>query len=201
MDSAGEIIIVMEIFAVQKDTLRKRVRKELGRLSAEEVARRSRAACQLLVRQAVWRRARSILFYAPLPRELDIWPLMERALREGRIAALPRYSAAQGDYVASWVQDPVNDVRTGRFGIREPLETCATLELNRLDLVLVPGVAFDLDGKRLGRGKGHYDRLLSSVRSKTCGVAFDEQVVEKVPVEAHDVLLNCILTPTRWLEL
>ena len=71
----------------------------------------------------------------------------------------------------------------------------------RLDLVLVPGVAFDLHGRRLGRGRGYYDRLLSQVGGRTCGVAFDEQVVSEVPVEAHDVLLNCILTPTRWFEL
>jgi 5-formyltetrahydrofolate cyclo-ligase len=66
---------------------------------------------------------------------------------------------------------------------------------------LVPGVAFDLHGRRLGRGKGFYDRLLADVRGKTCGVAFDEQIVREVPVEPHDSDVNCILTPTRWIEL
>lgn len=175
--------------------------EKLRRLSAEEIARRSEAACQLLLRQPVWSSAQSVLFYAPLRGELDVWSLIGSALGQSKMAALPQYSAAQGSYVACRVQDPINEVRAGRFGIREPLESCALLELNRLDLVLVPGVAFDLDGKRLGRGRGYYDRLLSSVRGTTCGVAFDEQVVKEVPVEAHDVLLNCILTPTRWFEL
>jgi 5-formyltetrahydrofolate cyclo-ligase len=72
--------------------------------------------------------------------------------------------------------------------------------LNRLDLVLVPGVAFDARGGRLGRGKGFYDRLLSAVNGTKCGVAFDEQIVDAVPVGPLDVLVNCILTPTRWIE-
>ena len=69
-----------------------------------------------------------------------------------------------------------------------------------LDVVLVPGVAFDLGGRRLGRGAGYYDRLLTGVRGTTCGVAFDEQISGELPVEPHDVHVNCILTPTRWLS-
>jgi 5-formyltetrahydrofolate cyclo-ligase len=67
-------------------------------------------------------------------------------------------------------------------------------------LVLVPGVAFDSHGRRLGRGKGFYDQLLAFVRGTKCGVAFDEQIVPEIPIEPHDVRLNCILTPTRWIE-
>jgi 5-formyltetrahydrofolate cyclo-ligase len=72
--------------------------------------------------------------------------------------------------------------------------------MNRLDLILVPGLAFDLNGRRLGKGKGYYDRLLAGVSGIKCGVAFDEQVVSEVPAGPHDVRVNCILTPTRWLE-
>jgi len=132
---------------------------------------------------------------------LNIWPLLSQALRQGKTAALLRYSKTLDSYLPCAVREPETDVRAGHFGIREPLESCAAVELKRLDLVLVPGVAFDLHGRRLGRGRGYYDRLLSRVGGKTCGVAFDEQVVREVPLEAHDVLLNCILTPTRWFEL
>ena len=88
----------------------------------------------------------------------------------------------------------------GKFGVREPAERCAPVPLNRLDLVLVPGIAFDIRGGRLGRGQGYYDRLLSAVTGLKCGVAFDEQIVDAVPVGPLDVRLNCILTPTRWIE-
>jgi 5-formyltetrahydrofolate cyclo-ligase len=62
-------------------------------------------------------------------------------------------------------------------------------------------VAFDLHGRRLGRGKGFYDRLLARTRGTKCGVAFDEQIVAKITVEPHDAQVNCLLTPTRWIEL
>jgi 5-formyltetrahydrofolate cyclo-ligase len=73
--------------------------------------------------------------------------------------------------------------------------------LNRLDLVLVPGVGFDLQGRRLGRGRGFYDRLLADVDGIKCGVAFEEQVVSEIPVGPRDVRLNFILTPTRCVEV
>ena len=153
------------------------------------------------MQQPLWEQARSILFFAPLADELDIWPLLECAHVAGKEVALPRFVPETGDYVACTLQDLQRDVRAGHFQIREPVEHCAKLPLKRLDLTLVPGVAFDLLGRRLGRGKGFYDRLLADVCGKTCGVAFDVQIVRQIPVASHDVHVNRILTPTRWIEL
>jgi 5-formyltetrahydrofolate cyclo-ligase len=75
------------------------------------------------------------------------------------------------------------------------------VDLKRLDLVLVPGLAFDRHGRRLGRGRGYYDRLLAEVPGTSCGVAFDEQLVASDPVGPLDVPLNCILTPSHWIEI
>jgi 5-formyltetrahydrofolate cyclo-ligase len=92
-------------------------------------------------------------------------------------------------------------LQLGHFGIREPETRCARLTSGKLDLILVPGVAFDLRGGRLGRGKGYYDRLLRELRGTTCGVAFEEQIVGEIPVEPHDVRLKFLLTPTRWIQV
>lgn len=183
----------------RKVALRQEVRTRLKTLSAERRATDSALACSRLERQGVWKEAASILFYAPLPQEPDIWRLVGDSLAAGKVVALPRYDAAAGKYVACRIQD-LDDVSHGHFRIREPGAHCEHLDLNRLDLVLVPGVAFDQHGRRLGRGKGFYDRLLALVRGATCGVAFDEQIVAEIPVEPHDVHVNCILTPTRWIK-
>jgi 5-formyltetrahydrofolate cyclo-ligase len=183
-----------------KTSLRQQVRSRLKAMTPEQRAVQSRQAGALLEQQALWKQARTILFYAPLPEEPDVWPLLGASLAVGRTVALPRFDAKTSQYVAGRIQDPAKDIQTGRFGIREPTEGCALIPLNRLDFVLVPGVAFDLRGRRLGRGKGFYDQLLALVRGTTCGVAFEEQIVEGIPVEPHDVQLNCILTPTRWIE-
>ena len=141
-----------------------------------------------------------ILFFAPLPEEVDVWPLLIEALMVGKGAALPRFDSATKTYVACRVENPDRDVVSGKFGIREPGALCPRILPPRVDLILVPGVAFDLNGWRLGRGKGFYDRLLASLQSVKCGVVFDQQVVTEVPAEEHDVRLDCLLTPTRWTE-
>jgi 5-formyltetrahydrofolate cyclo-ligase len=155
----------------------------------------------LLGQQAVWKQAQSILFYAPIGHELDLWPLLIEALAIGKTVALPSFNTETNFYTACQIREPARDLKLGKFGIREPAEHCSLMAIYRLDLVLVPGIAFDLHGHRLGRGKGFYDLLLTLVRGTTCGVAFDEQIVSEIPVESHDISVNCILTPTRWIEL
>jgi 5-formyltetrahydrofolate cyclo-ligase len=183
-----------------KAALRKAIRAETRAVSASERAAASAQICLRLQQQPVWREARTILFYAPLPEEPDVWPLLAQALSEGKRAALPRYVAAGDTYEACQVSDAQHDLRTGRFGLPEPVTACSSLDLKQLDLTLVPGVAFALNGNRLGRGKGYYDRLLEKIPGCKCGVAFDWQLKVDIPTEGHDVRLNCILTPTRWQE-
>jgi 5-formyltetrahydrofolate cyclo-ligase len=181
-----------------------RLRREtLAVLEALPPATRGAASLQACARfrqQKAWLSSKSVMLFAPLPDELDIWPLVEVALASGKTVALPRYSKSSRHYTAAVVRDLGDDLCIGHFGVREPSAACEEIPLNRLDLVLVPGVAFDLHGRRVGRGKGHYDRLLADVRGVKCGVAFDEQLVDEVPVGPQDVPLNCILTPTRWVE-
>jgi 5-formyltetrahydrofolate cyclo-ligase len=184
-----------------KAALRAKIAAELKRLTAPERAAASLQACALLEQQAVWRSAKALLFYAPLADEPDVWRLLEDSLAAGKTVALPRFQPEQGAYAACLITQVGSDLQTGKFGIREPRESCPIIPLNRLDLVLVPGVAFDLNGHRLGRGKGYYDRLLANTAGLTCGVAFDQQIVSHVPGGPHDVRLCCILTPTRWHEV
>jgi 5-formyltetrahydrofolate cyclo-ligase len=183
-----------------KDVLRKEMRAKLKAMTPEQRTAAAGRACALLEQQTTWKQALVIFFYAPLPEELDIWPLLGDSLAAGKTVALPRFDPATQRYVACQVQDVAKDLSRGQFGIREAGAHCIAIPPNRLDLILVPGVAFDLQGRRLGRGKGFYDQMLASVRGTTCGVAFDEQIVDTIPVEPHDVHLNCILTPTRWIE-
>jgi 5-formyltetrahydrofolate cyclo-ligase len=183
-----------------KQVLRDQVCAAVKKVPPEERAVASARARTLLETQALWQTARSVLFFAPLPEELDVWPLLARALAAGKQVALPRFVAATRSYEACWILNPETDIRVGHFGIREPCSHCARVSSGKLDLILVPGVAFDLQGHRLGRGKGYYDQLLEVLRATTCGVAFEEQVVDKIPLEPHDVRLNYILTPTVCVE-
>jgi 5-formyltetrahydrofolate cyclo-ligase len=141
------------------------------------------------------------LFFAPLPAEVDLWPLLEEGFAAGKIVALPRFDSASQSYIACRVQNLRDEIISGQFSIREAHKNCVEIPSREIDLVLVPGIAFDLHGHRLGRGKGFYDRLLAEIRGVKCGAAFDEQIAEKIPVEPHDILMDFILTPTRCAEI
>ena len=183
-----------------KSILREKVRARLKTIPTSELAIPATKICGRLKASEIWRAAKSVLLFAPLPDEPDLWPLLADALADDKLVALPRFDPATKKYAACQIRNPAADLVSGQFGIREPNNSCPALPLNRLDLILVPGVAFDLHGRRLGRGKGFYDQLLADVRGQTCGVAFDEQIVAEIPMEPHDIPLNCILTPTRWIE-
>jgi 5-formyltetrahydrofolate cyclo-ligase len=184
-----------------KQALRKQVRAELTHMEPGEQAAASAQARALLAAQALWKTAQWVLFFAPLPGELDIWPLLSEALSAAKRVALPRFVAETRSYEPCQILDPSVDLQMGHFGIREPSRRCRPLRSPCVDLILVPGLAFDLRGHRLGRGKGYYDQLLRGLGGITCGVAFDQQIVAEIPVEPHDVRVNCVLTPTRWVEL
>jgi 5-formyltetrahydrofolate cyclo-ligase len=156
---------------------------------------------ELLRRQTAWQRAQGVLLYAATAGELDLSPLLEEALQSGKVLALPRFDNETGTYQAVEVSNHREDCSPGKFGILEPGAHCRPMSIKRLDLVLAPGLGFDLSGRRLGRGQGFYDRLLAGIAGAKCGVAFDQQVVGHLPAQRHDVSMNFILTPTRWLEV
>lgn len=182
-----------------KTRLRRSIRQRMRALSPEFRASVSARLCERLRQQIAWQTARSVLLFVPLPSEPNILPLFSLALNSGKLLCLPWFDAEKGEYDVRQIEDPLADLAPGCHGIPEPLSSRPLFPRIRLDFVLVPGVGFDESGHRLGRGKGYYDRLLIPVRGLKCGVAFEEQLVDRVPTEPHDLKLDCILTPVRWI--
>lgn len=184
----------------QKIAIRQQHRVLSKSLPAEQLAAASEDLRAHLIESTYWQQSQRILMFYPLADEPDIAPLLDLGLRTGKLIALPRYNSSQGVYEAAQIQNMAEDLIPGRFGVREPSPNCPALPLNQLDLTLVPGIAFDSSGRRLGRGKGFYDRLLPGTTGMTLGLAFDWQESDALPVEPHDVELDAVLTPTRWLK-
>ncbi|HTD66253.1 MAG TPA: 5-formyltetrahydrofolate cyclo-ligase [Candidatus Limnocylindria bacterium] len=181
--------------APDKSALRALVRELVRAILPDHRRTFSEQLCAVLAEQPIWRSATSVLLFAPLADEPDITPLLEE--KSPGIIGFPRFNPKTGSYEACSIRTHAELV-SGRFGVLEPGAGCPVVSLNQLDLALVPGVAFDLAGRRLGRGKGFYDRLLAEVRGHKCGVAFDAQIVSAVPEEPHDMRVDSILTPSRW---
>jgi 5-formyltetrahydrofolate cyclo-ligase len=181
-----------------KAALRKHIRARLEKISPAVRAVESIELCERLKPQL--RSARTILFFAPLPGEIDLWSLLEETVQEGKAVALPWFDPATQTYLTRRVENPAGEIVAGKFGVREPAPGCPEIPPEKFDLILVPGVAFDLSGNRLGRGKGFYDRLLAGISGVKCGVGYDFQLLEKIPAEPHDAKMDFILTPTRCVK-
>ncbi|MBL9168632.1 MAG: 5-formyltetrahydrofolate cyclo-ligase [Verrucomicrobiales bacterium] len=184
---------------------KERVRRELNaaaNLHSEEERRlASVSLCERLLAAPVWRAAHRILAFHPMRLEPDIRPVLDAALREEKVLALPRFLRAEDRYEPVRVRDLEGDLQAGVMGILEPRAECPVIPINHLDLVLVPGLGFDLRFGRVGRGRGYYDRLLAGLEGgNKCGVTFDWQVILAVPMQAHDVPVDFLVTPTRWLS-
>ena len=182
-----------------KAALRRQIRAALENISPAVRAVESIELCERLKPQL--QSARTILFFAPLPNEIDLWPLLEESVPAGKTVALPWFDPATQTYLARRVENPAGEIVAGKFGVREPASSCVEIPPGKFDLVLVPGVAFDLSGNRLGRGRGFYDRLLEKVSGIKCGVAYDFQLLEKIPAEPHDARVNFVLTPARGAKI
>ena len=182
---------------VTKAALRAEMRRRARLMTPAERDAASRKLCARLLADPGWERARRVGLFVPLPTEPDVQGLRVAAEASGREVALPRWNSGRGSYEFALLagEPPV----TGQFGIAEPGPGCPAIAANQLDLILVPGLAFTPDGRRLGRGRGFFDRLLADVAGGRIGVAFDWQLVEELPTEAHDIRVDCVVTPGgRW---
>lgn len=183
----------------RKREMRRRLRELDQRASPSERARASELISKLFKAMSGWESCQSILFFAPQPTEPDIWRLIGHAVAAKKIVALPKFDPASNAYGAAEVRSLSNDLQKGAFDILEPKDSCDPIPLADIDMILAPGVGFDRSGRRLGRGKGFYDRILDQATGLIVGLAFDWQMTEEIPAEAHDIAMHRIATPSRWL--
>lgn len=180
---------------MDKSSWREILRERLRGISTESRTEQSARACALMLSQSVFRAAHSILLYMPLKGELNVQPLLDASLAAGKQVALPRFIPETQTYGAFLIGG--EPLVAGAYGVMEP-SSLLPIPLNRLDLIVVPGLGFDVRGRRLGRGKGFYDRLLSEATGVKCGICFEEQLVPEIPAEPHDVAVDYLATPSRW---
>ncbi|MFZ5998791.1 MAG: 5-formyltetrahydrofolate cyclo-ligase [Nitrospirota bacterium] len=145
--------------------------------------------------------ARSVLFYASFKSEVDTLALLPESLAHGKRVALPKVDRASGTLILFEIKT-MEELVPGYLGIPEPnLPEARIIDITDIDLVIVPGVAFDGQGNRLGYGKGFYDKLLSHTQVRTVALAYEEQVLNRIPAEAHDRTMDIIITDKRILYI
>ena len=174
---------------VAKMELRTRMRAAFDNSARAEA---SAIVCEKLRALKEWQGAKVVMAFAPLGDEPNIEPL----LCATRATALPRW--IDDAYEPAQITDLTVNLCPGKFGVREPSPECAALDWTIIDLMLVPALAFDNKGNRLGRGGGFYDRLIDCARNAgpvtVVGVCFEWQLTEKIPVAAHDRHVDIVVS-------
>ncbi|MFI4854173.1 MAG: 5-formyltetrahydrofolate cyclo-ligase [Phycisphaerales bacterium JB065] len=204
--------------AKDKATLRVQIRARLRALDGSEVSAASDRVCSLLsdrLRPGIDDHDGPILSFAPIRRtdsdggaiteEVDLTSLHHTLIGRGMLA-LPRIDW-ENRTMQAWrlaaapLLEASEHLVVHRHGVPEPRDG-EVVDATELRAVLVPGLAFDRSGARLGRGAGFYDRYLEAIGSQTrvIGVCFEAQVVERVPTEAHDRCVDALVTERGWIE-
>lgn len=162
----------------------------------------SSAICRQILPLEGFRNARTVMVYLADGQEPDLEQVMQAALASGVAIAAPRIDWKAKSIIPCRVRSPATDIVPGLHGLTEPAPHCSPVPPGSIDLILVPGVAFDTAGNRLGRGGGFYDRFLAlgELRALRVGVAFDFQIVPDVPAQAHDACMDLIVTPSRTIK-
>jgi len=178
-----------------KARLRREMKVTLTAMSPEAAAAGSAAACASAVSLPEFRHARTVMLYLPIPGEVDTVEVALAAWRQDKTVLVPKVLYEHWRIAAVVCRSMDDGLVPNRHGIREPAAAeCWPPE--EIDLVIVPALAFDKQGNRLGRGGGFYDRFLAEpgVRAVLCGLAFDIQVLDELPAEHHDRPVDVLVT-------
>lgn len=175
----------------------------LARVSPEDALAAGKAIANQLSECPSWSVSNVVALFSSLPGEIDTQPLFARSRRAGKRLLFPRMLA--GNTLEFAVVEKVESLRSGRYGVLEPDETCRVHPLDGDAIVFVPGLAFDRRGGRLGRGAGYYDRALAACenrngRPRFVGVAFESQLIESVPMETRDIRMDCVVTERSFIR-
>lgn len=180
----------MSALKLAKDALRTEIRRRKKTTTTNERRAWSLQICRRVMAMPRWQSARTVMLYQAMSDEVDLQPLVQQAWQTGKRVLMP---VVVGDEVVVRLVDEQTPYQLSAYGIREPLGE-NFLDYASIDLILVPGLAFDAACHRLGRGKGYYDRFLPLCpQAWKLGVCFPFQQVEAVPVDALDQAMNDVV--------
>ncbi len=175
---------------MDKATLRKEIRKLKRAMTEEEILLRSQRLCEKFLKCDSYKKADTVYGYLPYNQEVRTWYLLSQAMKDGKKVAVPKVYGEEMRFI--YITD-FSQIETGYCGIPEPIAD-APVANDKDALVLMPGLAFDTDGRRIGYGGGFYDRFLSAEPDHpTIALCYDFQVRNDLPVEAFDIPVDLVI--------
>ncbi|RLF27428.1 MAG: 5-formyltetrahydrofolate cyclo-ligase [Thermoplasmata archaeon] len=184
-----------------KEHLRRKIKNIRLQISEKEVLRKSHEIKKKLFSLREFKRASSILFYVSYNNEVCTHDMIRECLSSEKSIVVPLISRKNKKMFLSKLNS-WDELEPGEYSILQPCrEYVSEVSVNDVDIIIVPGIVFDEKGHRIGHGLGYYDRLLSDSKNALhIGLAFEFQIVDRIPVEKHDVAVDKIVTEKRVIH-
>jgi len=184
-----------------KDRLRKSIEKKRNTLSTSDVLEKSSRIKKRIFEMDLFRDAQTILFYVSYGNEVYTHDMIKESISLGKTVVVPKSVTKNNALILSRLTD-WNNLEVGAYNILEPKqESIEQVDVESIDLIIVPGVVFDESGNRIGHGKGYYDRLLNDSQNiPNIGLAFELQMIDNIESEKHDEKIDVIITEDRIMK-
>ena len=180
----------MMSIAEEKKNIRKLINKEKQLLDVTFKQEASEKIFNKLLQLKEWNNAKKVMAYYSLPDELQTSDYID--IMSDKEIYLPKI-ISDNIYITKYEK---GKIQTGKFNVIEP-STNDFISSEKLDIIIIPGIAFDFNKNRLGRGKGYYDRFLSSTSAVKIGICYDFQLLKSIPTDPHDIKMDIIITPNN----
>ncbi len=190
----------MEEVREAKQEIRVKVEKAIGALETGDRQQKLETIQERLFDFANFLEARIVLLYVNAPNEVPTMPIIQKTVEIGKIVVLPAFDVQKSGIKLMKIDSPKRDLIMGPRQILEPdPQRCRKVPLECIDIAIIPGVALDEKGGRLGAGDGYYDRLIPKlpITTRKVALALEEQIFQQVPMESHDKFVDIIVTNKR----
>ncbi|MGW8302276.1 MAG: 5-formyltetrahydrofolate cyclo-ligase [Desulfobacterales bacterium] len=190
----------MEEIQIVKSQIREEIAEKFAALTPNEIAEKTKAIENRLFDLANFLEAKITLLYVNNEHEVLTENILKRAYSYNKIVVLPVYNTENFEMELKKVDNLEKDLNPGPRDILQPDESrCKVVPIDKIDIAIIPAVALDEKGGRIGSGKGYYDRLIPrlAITTRKVALAFEEQIIPQVPIESHDKHVDIIITEDR----
>ncbi len=178
---------------MSKDEIRTALKSKRRALTAEEQAEKSSRITDFFLSLSLYNKADTVMIYMSSFNEPSTAAIIDALKRDSKRVVVPISNTADFTITPAYLSDAI---KTGAYGIPEP-EECIKADVADIDIALIPGIAFDKSGSRIGFGKGYYDRFLLEFKGIKAGICYDFQVLDEIPSSEHDIKMDMIITEKR----
>jgi 5-formyltetrahydrofolate cyclo-ligase len=190
----------MEEIRATKDQIRKDIMETIDGLPPAKKEEKSKTIVRRLFGFANFLESKVALLYINHSGEVPTSSILQKTLEYNKVVVLPAFDTERHRMTLMKVDDLKRDLASGPRGVLEPdARRCKSVPIERIDIAIIPGIAFDEKGGRIGTGRGFYDRLIPNldITTRKVALALEEQIVPQVPIESHDKLVDIIITDQR----